>query len=626
MFPKISLLISGWMKNIIKGLALFSSSLTILALYVIKNTSPAMGYEFSIYEAFPHVLWFLILASNACGLLILIIEAFADIKNSKLWIFGLYILFFNNFIVLLLPYFRGYTFYGLDGLSHLGHIKYIMTHSYFDGGNFYPIAHIFYVAISLLTGFDLMRTEYVVIPIFPILYFVSIILLANQISENKTQNLLIIAFGFIIPVMVHTTWYPASMAFSFFPLVIYLFFRWMTKLQISSSQFDMLLILILIVMPFFHPLVAIYLITTLIYLQVSLLIYKKIGGNKTESFIFNTKKLDSKKSFYLFFVAGISWFTWFSTFSIFGKGIKNVLNFLFDISQSQIAHYANLAERANMSIYELIELLMKMHGQYIIYIILGIIICIILLKDFLSYRKINYLQLAFSLVFIFFVILTIVIGLSHFMIRNYARILKYILFSTTILNGLGIATYLNKKQPRTRIVFCCIVLLLLISSQAFAMFNLFPSPIVKKPNYQITAMDLEGMNWFLSFRDKKLLIDEIYVYQYRLSNALRGIDYPKVNIRYPGIHNLLPPDHFGYFNHTMLGQVYSENRYLLINKRSEEYYVQLVSGHPTLMRFFPEDFNRLMIDRSVNQLYSNGEFKVFIIQAYEGNKYPVGGV
>jgi len=581
------------MKNLIKGLALFSSSLTILALYIVKNTSPAMGYEFSIYEAFPHVLCFLILVSNVCGLLILIIEAFVDIKNSKLWIFGLYILFFNNFIILLLPYFRGYTFYGLDGLTHLGRIKYIITNGYFDGDNYYPMAHILYATISLLTGFDLTRTEYVVTPIFPILYLVSIVLLANQISENKTQNLLIIAFGFIIPIGVTGSWYPASMAFSFFPLAIYLFFGWMIK---HSSQFGILLALILIVMPFFHPLAAVYLITTLMYLQVSLLIYKKIN---------------SKKSLYLFFVAGMSWFTWFSTFSVFGRGIKNVLNTLFAISQSQIVHYVNLAERANMSIYEIIELLMKIHGQYILYSILGIVICIILLKDLFSYRKINYLQFAFSLVFVFFVILTIVIGLSHFMIRNYTRTLKYILFAATILNGLSVATYLNKKQPRTRIVFCCILLLLLISSQAFAMFNTFPSPITKKPNYQITAMDLKGAGWFFAVRNNGLLIDEIYVYQDRLASAVQGIEGPKANIRRSPIP--IPPDRFGYSNSITLGQVYKEDRYLLINKRSEEYYVELTRDHLALMRFYPEDFRKLMVDKSVNKLYSNGEFKIFII-------------
>ena len=468
------------MKNIIKGLAIFSCSLTILALCVIESTPPATGYEFSIYKAFPSVLWFLLLASNACGILILITGAFTDTKDSRVCILGLYLLLFNNFIILCLPFFRGYPIYNRgDTLIHLGCIKDIISYNHLNEDNFYPMVHILGAVTSLLGQIDPRMAIYVLIPIFPILYIISIFLLANRISKNKSQCLLITAFG-CLP-LLSASYTPSGAAFSLLPLVIYLFFSsWLSKARIS---YNCLLILFLIAMSFFHSLIGAYLIVILVCFQVSLLAYKKITYKSKRKELFPTlEKLNDRNLLNLIFIASISWFTWFSTFSMFGGGIRRVLNFLFDISQSQTMRYISLVERANMSTYEFIELFIRMHGQYILYIIPSIILCTLLFKSILSHRKVEFPRLAFSTIFIFFMILTFISAMCNIII-TYDRILKYVIFAATILNGFGIYTHLEKARPKVRTILCGMVILLLISSQAFALFNLFPSPIIKKHNY-----------------------------------------------------------------------------------------------------------------------------------------------
>jgi len=52
------------------------------ALYIIAITPPATGYELSIYSAYPSYFWFFIIASSACGIGILIHQAFAEEKSN----------------------------------------------------------------------------------------------------------------------------------------------------------------------------------------------------------------------------------------------------------------------------------------------------------------------------------------------------------------------------------------------------------------------------------------------------------------------------------------------------------------------------------------------------------------
>ena len=599
------------MKNIIKVLAIISYSLTILALYIIKSTPPAAGYEISIYSAYPSVLWFFILASNACGILILIIEMLKNIKDSNLHFLGLYGLLFNNYVILLLPFFRGYPIYDRgDTLIHLGYIGDIISYNHFNEKDFYPMIHILATVTSSISQLDVKISIYMLTPIFQILYILSIFILANNISKNKSQCLLITAFG-SLP-LLPAYYVPELAAISFIPLVIHLFFSsWLSK---STISYSILVILLLIAVPFFHPVTGAFLIIILFGIQISFWGYKLIYKNNRKDLLFTSKK----HLLNIIFIICMAWFAWFSTTSIFIRAIRRLIDFLFKINQSQSMRYFNLAHQANLSIYEFLDLFMKMLGQNVLYIIPCIILCILLLKRILSKRKIEFFQLFFSNIFILFVILTIISATSS-LVLTYNRLLRYVIFNASILNGFGIYLYLEEAQPKARSIIFGMVIFLLIISQSFALFNLFPSPIIKMHNYQVTSSDFDGMNWFLSNRDESLSVNDIYVWPYNLATGLRGIAYQKANLQYHGAAYTLPPNHFGYLNYTMLGHEYSEDHYLLINKISEEFYVQVASDRPSLMRFTPQDFKRLLSDNSVHKLYSNGEFKSFYIIGM--NKY-----
>jgi len=82
-------------------------------------------------------------------------------------------------------------------------------------------------------------------------------------------------------------------------------------------------------------------------------------------------------------------------------------------------------------------------------------------------------------------------------------------------------------------------------------------------------------------------------------------DIPRV-----GAYSLV--SHFGYHNAAWLGQYYAEDTYMVLGERDRLRYVEVF---PALAkyRFYPEDFQRLEKDPTVDKLYSSGGLDVYYI-------------
>ena len=97
--------------RVLKVLSCICFLLIVVALLLIDRYSPATGYELSIYESLPPVVWTCLIAALAGGTGIVVHQAFAG-RKSKYWLLGFFILIYGISIVLLLPVFRAYHLYG----------------------------------------------------------------------------------------------------------------------------------------------------------------------------------------------------------------------------------------------------------------------------------------------------------------------------------------------------------------------------------------------------------------------------------------------------------------------------------------------------------------------------------
>ena len=153
--------------KIIKIIAIIAFIFIILALMIIARTPPASGYEISIYDAYPWHFWFFIIASIACGICIMVRQAFAE-QKSNWWSMGLFIIIFTNLIIILLPVFRGYFISsGGDEITHLGLIKDIALAGRTGKENIYPISHILSISLSYISGLN----PRLIIKILPAIFY-----------------------------------------------------------------------------------------------------------------------------------------------------------------------------------------------------------------------------------------------------------------------------------------------------------------------------------------------------------------------------------------------------------------------------------------------------------------------
>ena len=202
--PLVSISMTGWRglgrsksevmkfgnENVtIKIIAIIAFTFIISALTIISKTSPASGYEISIYDAYPWYFWVFIITSIFMGQIILVRSALSSDKSDRLCFFGFLAIITTNIILLFMPFIRGYATYGRgDVLSHIGYIKDILRTASFGTDNFYPLDHILTASLSYITSINVEHAVNIIPPIFSLFYIISIYFLARQIFERKAED------------------------------------------------------------------------------------------------------------------------------------------------------------------------------------------------------------------------------------------------------------------------------------------------------------------------------------------------------------------------------------------------------------------------------------------------------
>ncbi len=405
----------------------------ILALYLINNSS-ATEYELSIYSSTPILVWIFLIGSIGGGTYIIIQQAFSD-DNGIWWMIGFLILMIDNFIILSLSGLRGYFQYaGTDHMAHLQYIKVLVDTGKMDVNNLYPIIHILSTQISEITNFS----PDIIVRYLPAYLSVLFLMLFNHLLAKislfeKGQVLLATATSFV-PVFnsLHIQIYPHTFSVLLYTLIFYLYFQILKK---PCWQFKILFAVLLILLPYTHPSGSLVMILILIPIELARLYYEKI---------YDPKKLRKIIS-YPIIISFIVFFVWQSSFAEFDNNISLIR---FDtVHNSNIAEVQKISQQLNLK--EKIEYAFKMYGHKLIYIMLGLIAGILILKR-LKYIEIKYL----FILFMFFIMsmpisYVIFIGMGNETMGRFLN-LPYLIIVTPLLVGFVLYESFKKKdfQPR----------------------------------------------------------------------------------------------------------------------------------------------------------------------------------
>lgn len=594
--------------RILKVLSIVSFVFIILALTIITRIPPASGYEISIYEKYPWYFWILIIAAIFSGQISLIIDAMFFDKNDN-WSSGILPILAANVILLFMPFIRGYTVFGrYDELTHIGHIIDITNTSHISVSNFYPIDHILASIFYYVTNINVNYVITIISDIFCLFYIISIYILAKHLFIGRKETSFIFLFASILLISHESlTFAPYVQSFMLIPFILYVLFK--SHNSRNSLEFKVLLILLLFLLVFSHPITTLFLILIFLILELCLFIKKNTDNKQHIEF----SELWSRGYIGIILISFTTFFVWFFSFSSIVESTKTVLNWLlYKSGTTEMKTYSELLLRTNVNSLDLIELIINKYGQIIILVFISFFSSMYILNLWRknSGETLKSEHIFFCIGNLVFIFVSILFFFNNFII-GYERVFSYIYFFSIIVTGLGFTLLfrsdLSYYKDRFKIILLVTSLILLLF---FSTFNLYWSPIVKIENQQVAKAEIDGMNWFFIHRNEEMLIYDLGISQQRFYDLTHGRMIQGKNIRGEGT---LPIDHFGYANKSSLSEYKKKPSYLLISIFGRIQYPEIYPEYEKYWKFTNKDFENLEIDNMILKIYTNGNLDQYLI-------------
>lgn len=592
-------------KRSLKILSIMALLLIISSLFIIIQTGGATNYEFSIYDAYPPVFWFLIIISLFIGVSIIYLSV---ISKTDAWKYGILVAITADIILLTLPIARNYYIFGrADVLSHVGLIKDIMNNGLI-GQNMYPMNHILVTITSFVSGVEFISNINTIFSLFIILFFFIYILFAYLLLKTFESTFLskLSLVILIIPIFstFNTLFAPYAQFIFLIPLFLYLYFKSRLNKE-KKIEINILTVMMGIFITFFHPLGTLLTIAILLVIEFSRIVAKRGKLWKLEFNGFDKSYNLIRKPFSIVTLMLIIFFMWQTYAYFLVNSIKTIYDWLIgETGSSQFEQYSGTIAYAQVSILELIKSGLYRYGQWIILILISLIIILYLQKK----KKINFQKMIYSLEFIFFSLLSILIFLSA-NIFGFRRIIAISMIFSSGLFYYFLKTFSKKELLKNNYIKHSFLSLILIGVIYFSIFNLYYSPLVQSPNEQLLKSDYIGMEHFFNVRNDDIYALELGLYQAQLHESIYGWNHEKKRL-YWG-ESGIPIDHFGYDNYTSFSSSYNKT-YILINDIGKYSYPELYPNYPDRWRFTDSDFKKLNSDPALQSIYQNGNLEVYL--------------
>jgi hypothetical protein len=600
--------INRWHDRWFKIISIMGFFLILVILTILLNVGPATSYEFSIYDAYPGYFWVFLLSAIFIGQVVIFGSAINQ-SGKNYWYFGLGIILVSNAILLFMPIIRGYYF-SEDGdvLSHIGYMKDILLTSGI-GGDRYPMDHILGVIIHEFSGLTLSEITLIVPPLFSFFFILSIYFVGKTIFQTKFELLILVLLSSILMFGNGLfAFIPNAQAFSLVPLILYLAFRMYQGAD--AKKYNILLLLICFLIVFYHPLITIMVILILCLMQLLQYILEKFE-----------KRIIKKVNYTytIFFMLAV-----FSLWSSYLREAVNVAEPMIDrilgqaAVESELQKKVDLVSQANVDPIYLVKLVFASYGQFIILGILSLLCLGLILKSMNNQNtKSNFYKGIPLMGFLMFLLFSILIFLSINQF-GFKRILNFaILFSLLMIpTGICLFFYTDPKNKSfsgktalkllgVMIIFFCITF--------FSTFNLYYSPIIKQANQQVPKSDYVGMSTFFSYRDDSLSVLELGPTSFRFYDAIYGRSAKRMNIFYfDQGEKMIPPDHLGSQNETVLRDFFTNSKYLILNDRGRDFYPNMYPEFKEKWRFLTTDFEQLKNNEKIQRVYSNRNMEIYL--------------
>ena len=498
----------------LKTLAILCFLLISIANF-ISFSKPATSYELDIYKSTP-LSFVLVILCTIGGIYLIVHQVYTKQCNcNNFWIIGLFILMLSRVSLLYIPYIRGYYTWGGDNISHMGHLFDILSTSHVSSTNSYPFTHLLLSELFLILGTSPVFVVNHSTALLSAFYVVSIYLLATVILSSRIGGILsVAAVGGVLFDGYNVFLMPNGWSILYLPFFFFIYFK--NSLHGKSISTSLLIVIMMLIYPFFHPLSMTVIILLLLIIGIILYITNFAECNNN-----SLRKVLSFIPLNIIFVGLTIFLPWILSFQKFHLNLKNLYySITSGSSPSAIAVMGGKLEKIDIHGFDFLKLCFKIEGDEIIFLFLSLVSFILLCKH-RQMRKDN-LNLIVVLGIIFFIgvlylsyLLNIIPGLGNI---GSARLLSYLVILTPLPVAFLLGYYLNKNC----ISVSAILVSLIIIASILSILSLYHSPYVIRPNSQITEMDMAGANWFIYHKSLDISNTEILTPLYRFADPILG--------------------------------------------------------------------------------------------------------
>ena len=426
--------------------------------YLILFFHHSQSYIVDIYSELPLSFFISLIFCYTIGSGVILLS---QGSNRKL---GIVLLIFTYFTILVIPYMLGYYSMGRwDDMSYIGEYLQISKSGYIAQWDIYPASHIIGAIISIETGLEPHFVSFVIPIVFSFILVVGLFLLCRPFLKDQMLINIAIPSLFILYLGPYNFLnVPHALFFATMPLFISILFRF---IEIQNFSNIILIFPFTFIIPYTHPFIVFFVISTLFFLIAFSNILKKFGN---KNFLRTTIPL---------IIIIVGFFSWFIYCSRFLSKLKQIF---VTYTQKTMAIEPVFFEttdkifRIDIDPYKLIKLLTLYYGRYVIPIcIISIALIIIFLKrDRISQiLKNNFIFWIFF--YLFFLIMELILFfnpiVSHqpdrmtnlnFMVYAQGTVVRIIslcdLFTTKIVkskNNVNFIDIINYMEPQS---FWCI--------------------------------------------------------------------------------------------------------------------------------------------------------------------------
>jgi hypothetical protein len=597
-----------WGGRFFKLLSITCFFLILFALIIILQVGQATSYDFSIYDAYPWYFWVALLSAIIGGQIVIFGSAITQSKTND-WLYGLFVILIANTILLFLPAIRGYYVYGThDVLTHIGYMQDILQTSGI-GGDHYPIDHILGVIFHLIFGLSIPDITLFIPPFFSFFFILSMYFVGKTVFQNKFElSILVILTSILTLGDVHLSFTPNSQGFFLVPLILFLAFKMYHGANVRKYNFLLLLMCLLIV--FFHPLVTVMIMLILFLMQIMQYFLEKYENRKL-------KKVNYTYTIFFMLTIFLIWSKYLNMVTDMAEPL--ILRFFGDAKiESEFHNNVVLMSQLNADPLYFFRLILNIYGQLMVLGLLSLLCIGLIIKSMDNQKtKWTFFKGIPVIGFLVFYILSLVMLL----INGTFGFVRFYVFATLfslMLIPAGFYLFLynipnDKSSTRKTMIKMCGVLFFIFCVTFFSLFNLYASPIIKTENQQVTTSDFIGMKTFFSYRNEDLQINELGLVSSRYYDAIYGESAERQNMNIFNI-NMTPPDHLGYQNETLSRNFYNRSKYLVLNDKGKGFYPNMYPEFENKWRFLAKDFERLNSDNKIQKIYSNRNNEIFLIE------------